>query len=147
MSSLKKRQPAAEEDDLDITPMIDVTFLLLIFFMVTSNMEQSAQVAIPPAKHGLGVSVADSTVITIFRTDDEPEIYLADGEKKNGPVDVSEVTAYVQTGITDRKFNVIIKADRDIPSGFVEEVARAANEVETEEDLKFFVGVVDKQEK
>ncbi|MFI4874992.1 MAG: biopolymer transporter ExbD, partial [Blastopirellula sp. JB062] len=28
---------AIEEDELDLTPMVDVTFLLLIFFMVTAS--------------------------------------------------------------------------------------------------------------
>jgi len=32
----RRRQPA-EEEDFDMTPMIDVTFLLLIFFMVTAS--------------------------------------------------------------------------------------------------------------
>ena len=32
-----KRKPI--EGELDITPMIDVTFLLLIFFMVSSTMQ------------------------------------------------------------------------------------------------------------
>lgn len=125
--------------------MIDVTFLLLIFFMVTSNMKNPATVQIPPAKHGMGVATLDSTVLTIFKTDAEPEVYLADGKKENGPATMGEVTAFVQAGITDGKLNVIIKADREIPSGFVEEVARAANEADGQgKELKFYVGVVDK---
>ncbi len=47
-----RRRPATEEMDLDITPMIDVTFLLLIFFMVASTMQATAENDIPPAKHG-----------------------------------------------------------------------------------------------
>lgn len=44
--------------------------------------------------------------------------------------------------MAEQKTNVIIKADRDIPSGIVEEVARAAAEVEGVSG--FFVGVEDK---
>lgn len=139
----KSKRIDSDDEDLDITPMIDVTFLLLIFFMVTSNMKQAATVNIPPARHGMGVQMSKSTVLTIFNSDGEPEIYLSDGTKDNGPVSTEEVTAYVNQGVTEGKLNVIIKADTDLPSGFVEEVARAANEVEAE--LKFFVGVVDKQ--
>lgn len=32
-----KKRETSEEDDLDMTPMVDVTFLLLIFFMVTAS--------------------------------------------------------------------------------------------------------------
>lgn len=139
----KTKRVESGEDDLDITPMIDVTFLLLIFFMVTSNMKQSATVNIPPAKHGEGIPTSKSSTITIFHTDGDPEIYLSDGTKDNGPVTLEEVTAYVQEGVANGKLFVILKADTDLPSGFVEEVARAANEVEAE--LSFFIGVMDKQ--
>lgn len=139
----KSKRIDSDDDDLDITPMIDVTFLLLIFFMVTSNMKKAATVNIPPAKHGQGVQTSKSSTITIFNTDSDPEIYLSDGTKENGPVSPEEVTAFVEQGVAEGKLNVILKADSDLPSGFVEEVARAANEVEAE--LQFYVGVMDKQ--
>ena len=50
--STRKR---GEEAELDITPMIDVTFLLLIFFMVTSTMQGKPDLDVPPVKHGVGV--------------------------------------------------------------------------------------------
>lgn len=136
----RRRMPA--DDDLDITPMIDVTFLLLIFFMVTSTMQTPSALHVPPAKHGAGVDIRNSSVISIFNSEGQPEIYLADGERSNGPVAVGDVVAYVQAGVAEQKTNVIIKADRDIPSGIVEEVARAAAEVEGVSG--FFVGVEDK---
>ncbi|MFG0333249.1 MAG: ExbD/TolR family protein [Maioricimonas sp. JB049] len=138
--SRRRRMPV--DDDLDITPMIDVTFLLLILFMVTSTMKSPSALHVPPARHGAGVEIRDSTVISIFHTEGQPEIYRADGERKNGPVAVGDVVAYVQAGVAEQKTNVIIKADRDIPSGIVEEVARAAAEVEGVRG--FFVGVEDK---
>src|SRR5690606_3006966 len=131
--------------ELDITPMIDVTFLLLIFFMVTSTMSQEAKLQIPPAKHGEGVSMDASIVITVATRDGEPEIYLGD-KVEDSPVSLGEIPAYVQQGINDpdgpRK-TVIIRGDRELPSGFIEEVARAANRVEGIE--KFYVGVQDKR--
>jgi biopolymer transport protein ExbD len=38
-----------QDDDMDMTPMVDVTFLLLIFFMITSafQMQKSFQVPTP----------------------------------------------------------------------------------------------------
>lgn len=142
-----QKRVSAEENELDITPMIDVTFLLLIFFMVTSNMEDPDAVQIPPARHGLGVATRDSTVLTIFNSDGEPEVYLSDGKKEpgSGPATMADVTNHVQQGVADGKLNVIIKADREIPSGFVEEVARAANDVDAQGgEIKFYVGVVDR---
>lgn len=124
--------------------MIDVVFLLLIFFMVTSTMQQETELQVPPAKHGEGVSTDSAVVITIVTKNDTPEIYLSDGPQ-GSPAQMSEVAPYVQAGMSaDKAINtVIIKADRELPSGYVEEVARAANEVEGIE--KFFVGVQDKE--
>jgi hypothetical protein len=35
----RRKKAGIADADLDITPMIDVTFLLLIFFMVTSTLQ------------------------------------------------------------------------------------------------------------
>ena len=59
------RRPVGETADLDITPMIDITFLLLIFFMVASTSDVQTSVELPPARHGKGVSERDSVIITI----------------------------------------------------------------------------------
>ncbi|MBX3443608.1 MAG: biopolymer transporter ExbD [Planctomyces sp.] len=136
------RKRFAIEDDMDITPMIDMTFLLLIFFMVSSTMDAASVLKLPPAKHGKGVITDTSTIVTVLMDDGEAGVYLSDGKKANGPVTLPEVTAYVEQGKREsQKTTVIIKADREAPSGFVEEVARAANEVEGIE--QFFVGVQD----
>jgi biopolymer transport protein ExbD len=38
---------AREEDELDMTPMVDVTFLLLIFFMVTAAFTLQKSIEVP----------------------------------------------------------------------------------------------------
>ena len=52
-----------EEDELDMTPMVDVTFLLLIFFMVTASFSLQKAISMPKEK-----SDQPST-----NTTDEPE--------------------------------------------------------------------------
>lgn len=140
------RQPEPELG-MDITPMIDMTFLLLIFFMVTSTMQVEARLQMPAAAHGLGVPLEDAIVISIFKTGDEPQI-VAGADPDKPTLLPAEVGGYVAEGIQSGKTTVIIKADRDIASGFVEEVARSANEVAPDgTELSFFVGVQDKQKK
>jgi biopolymer transport protein ExbD len=133
-------------DGMDITPMIDMTFLLLIFFMVTSTMQVESRLQMPPAGHGQGVPLEEAVVMSVLKTGDEPQI--VQGDKPSGtPMQLAEVGAYVSSELSSGgKHTIIIKADRDIPSGFVEEVARAANEAAPEDmELQFFVGVQDKQ--
>jgi biopolymer transport protein ExbD/biopolymer transport protein TolR len=137
---MARRKKSSEDDELDITPMIDVTFLLLIFFMVTSTMKPEGALQIPSAKNGLGVSADESCILSVFDDDGTPGIYLADGKREDGPVPPEQVTQFVQQ---QKKRFVIIKADRKVPSGFVEEVARAAAEADID-DLEFFVAVQDK---
>ena len=55
------KQRSSNDAELDITPMIDVTFLLLIFFMVTSTMQPDEVLDIPTSVHGLGVEANSAT--------------------------------------------------------------------------------------
>lgn len=140
-----RRRKSNNEMDLDITPMIDVTFLLLIFFMVASTMQATADNDIPPAKHGVGIETERSTIISISLPDiDEtaPVIFL--GEAGSKRADLDEVAEYVQQGVDNGRSRVIIKADRNVPHGFVQRVARAANSVD---GIRFFIGVRDKNAK
>ena len=54
-----------EDDEMDITPMIDITFLLLIFFIVCSTMDPTKIGTIPEADNGLAISAKNSAVIFI----------------------------------------------------------------------------------
>lgn len=54
-----------DDDEMDITPMIDITFLLLIFFIVCSTMDPTKIGTIPEADNGLAISAKNSAVIFI----------------------------------------------------------------------------------
>jgi len=136
------------ETDLDITPMIDVTFLLLIFFMVTSTMQASPDLDVPPAEHGIGAARDNATIIVIKAPESPgatPEIGLGDANNQENPnATLEQVRAYVEQGLNDGaspKEHVIIKADREVPHGFVQKVTRVVNEVES---ITFSIGVRDK---
>ncbi|MCH7688429.1 MAG: biopolymer transporter ExbD, partial [Planctomycetes bacterium] len=42
------RKADTEFDDMDLTPMVDVTFLLLIFFMITASFTIQKSIQVPP---------------------------------------------------------------------------------------------------
>jgi len=42
------RRPQTEFEEMDLTPMVDVTFLLLIFFMITASFTMQKAIAFPP---------------------------------------------------------------------------------------------------
>ncbi len=69
-----------QEADMDITPMIDITFLLLIFFLVASRMDADIQVSLPPARHGTAVATKNSVILTVAQgTGGQARIYKGDG--------------------------------------------------------------------
>ena len=53
-----RRSRALPDTEIDITPMIDVTFQLLIFFMVTSTMQGNPPADLPPSMSGGSIEVA-----------------------------------------------------------------------------------------
>ena len=63
----RKRNP--DDGELDVTPMIDVTFLLLAFFVVVSKMDPQANVPLPVAS--FGYSAKEKECVTIILTVDE----------------------------------------------------------------------------
>jgi biopolymer transport protein ExbD len=127
--SLANRKRGDSEADLDITPMIDVVFLLLIFFMVTSTMQSKRELDVPPAKHGVGVDSSLATTLNIKRPKDPsspPAVILSNGDEG----ELEDVKTDVEEGVANGKTLVILKADRDVPHGVILEVMRKANEVE-----------------
>src|SRR5687768_6538792 len=66
-----------ESAEMDITPMIDCTFLLLIFFVLTSTME-SKTLELPKAKHGAAAVEQNCVIIVIGGGGGSPaKVYLA----------------------------------------------------------------------
>jgi len=135
-----KRKPV--EGDLDITPMIDVTFLLLIFFMVSSTMQGKPDLDVPVAEHAIGIDALGAGVITIFApasVAESPRIVMGDVQGPEG--DLNDVKRFVeeQTRSGIRKF--VVKAEGDVPHGVVEEVAKAIKSVEGTE---LYMGVGDR---
>ena len=130
------------DGEMDITPMIDVTFLLLIFFMVASTMQGTPDVDVPPAQHSIGVDSAGAAVVTILAaksSSESPRIVLGDGE---GPeADLSDVRRYVEESARDGKKRVVLKAEGDVVHGLVDEVAQTIKSIE---GIELYMGVGDK---
>ena len=121
-----------EEPDLDITPMIDITFLLLIFFIVCSKMDQDAAVDLPPAKTGIGVVNSQAVMLIVRKgTDRRARISTADGTEfpLSDTLEAQEeqITEYVQDQLGGGdKFEIVIKAEKAVSHGEVSRVTKAA---------------------
>ncbi|MEQ9408334.1 MAG: biopolymer transporter ExbD [Fuerstiella sp.] len=135
------RKKKKDEADLDITPMIDVTFLLLIFFMVTSTMQGTPDKDIPPAFSGDNANAAGFVEISVLA----PESAASQGEIQldGNPVSLDQLKAELLQQAALGTVKVMIYAERDVRSGFVGEVegilGEVASEQETEIEMKFAV--------
>lgn len=145
---LPKRKRNADDGDLDITPMIDITFLLLAFFVVVSKMDPSTQVMMPVAEHGAAVPEQASVILVVNESDrDEPNVYLGraktDDAMCTGSIEEIEnqIAEFVANEMRDPlKTTVIIKAERRVKFRHLDIVKRAISR-ELEEDQVINVGI------
>ena len=139
-SGTMKARRALEDTEMDITPMIDITFLLLIFFIVASKMDEAANVPLPPAKTGGTVVVKECVIITVGPgdTDDTAKVYAGDGDAVENLLDSSDINAletelqaYVeeQVSLDHRKTTVLIKGSRGVKHKHISTTAKAAARV------------------
>ena len=92
-----------DDDEMDITPMIDITFLLLIFFVVCSKMDPTQMGAIPEAQNGVAVSAKNSAVIFIEPLgNDKVVLKRSDGSEfsRDEELQISEIIEYVRKETT-----------------------------------------------
>ena len=114
---MRFRSEEEENFSLDLTPLVDVVFLLLIFFMVSTvfvDFKRRMDISLPTSK----VSIADETpkAIELEITVDK-EVFL-NGDK----VSLKRLESALKEIDADRKKAAIIRADKNLPYGDVIEV-------------------------
>jgi biopolymer transport protein ExbD len=123
-----------EDAEMDITPMIDIVFLLLIFFIVAGQLNQPSHLDLPPARHGIGVGVKNAAIITVgLGSGADALIYLGDGKRDDtlihstNPDEQQEaILDYLQVEFENaNKEHVLIKAEKGVRHGEVARVSKA----------------------
>jgi biopolymer transport protein ExbD len=130
----RQREPIDAE--MDITPMIDCVFLLLIFFIVCSVMDQQSPIDLAQARHGKAVGERDAIVIEVREGGiDAAPVYLPIGGGELLPAETdaqrARIVAYIQDEqAREDKRDVLIKADRNVAHRDVAQVIKAVSQVE-----------------
>ncbi|MFM7071565.1 MAG: ExbD/TolR family protein [Planctomycetota bacterium] len=140
-----------EESEMDIAPMIDCTFLLLIFFIVCSHVGQQAQVDLPKAKFGVPVPSKLAVVLTVAAGDgDAIRVFKGDGIDDATLINVGTVAeqedavaAYVAEHVNEGgdKQHVLIKAARGLKHRDVSRIAKAS--VRNAEVSQLFIAIME----
>ena len=157
MTKIELRKRGVEGGDMDITPMIDCTFLLLIFFLLTSTSNTKSAVPLPSAVHGAEAAEADAIILTMARTPEgEAQVFLADDTQPNhesvGSPEDQE--AAIRKYLTDenakvnksgkQRNNVLIKADAGLKYRDVDRIGKAVAKADFEVQY-LYLGVSDKK--
>ena len=129
--NMGKKRPV-DQEEMDLTPMVDMTFLLLIFFMITASFSVQKSMQVPPPssdKKGAAQEIqsiddlADSSITV--RVDERNVIYI-DDEPLPGSQRLSD--ALLQKFNAQRN-ELLLSADEGALHDTVIAVIDAANEI------------------
>lgn len=130
---------SSDDTELDMTPMIDMTFQLLIFFLVTFKSDPSSSIPLPGAKFGLPVPSKNAVLVSVQRGEGNNPAKVYRGfanEPKNliPSTDLKEIEAALDAYISSEaeradKTMVLIQAGKDVKHRDVANVAKAVANV------------------
>ena len=114
---LVRRDSKESEGGVPMTSLMDLVFLLLIFFIVTASLkkpQKALKISMPTAAHATDVRLQEEVVISVT---EGGERYIHDGVKYNNqaPVSRSQLMAVMNEVAAKRRKgrNVVIRLDID----------------------------------
>lgn len=127
---------------IDMTPMVDVAFLLLIFFMTTTQFKppDNDKVSLPESNSEL--KVPETGVITVVVTAPKPPldvsqvkiVYRKGSDKVEQPVDTANLVEDLKLWLKDARLaqpsaRMIVKMDKDAQFGIMADLMDALQAV------------------
>ena len=116
---------------LDMTPLVDITFLLLTFFMFTTTMAapQALDMSIPP-EIDVQIDVRESELLSIFVREDN-SIFYAKGSDDPQPIPLKDIRALSIRENLDpavkNKLIVALKTSKDAEYGLIVQILDQLN--------------------
>lgn len=105
-----------EETEINLTPMLDVVFIMLIFFIVTTSFVKETGVDVNRPSASTSESKIDSNILIAIKNNEE--IWI---DKRM--IDVKAVRANIEKlKATNSKNSVVIQSDIDAKTGVLVEV-------------------------
>lgn len=117
---LVARRTLGDDAEFDITAMIDLVFLMTIYFMVTFLTAAMGEINLPTAAHVAALDPETSVAITVLGSLDGKSIVVFLGNSDNGEAirDVEQqelqVRQWVEQAMGDGRTDVLIKAEKKV---------------------------------
>ncbi len=110
---------------LDMTAMVDVAFLLLTFFMLTSRFKapEPVPIALPASHAEIKLPANSILMVTVSETG---QFFIGASETEATPVVLEDLrAALIQLRSANPSLRTVIKADQGAPYGAIEDVMEA----------------------
>ncbi|QFU75688.1 biopolymer transporter ExbD [Halioglobus maricola] len=114
--SARRHIPATDDTELDMTPMLDIVFIMLIFFIVTTSFVKESGVTVNSPEAKTASSQENANIFIAITA--EGEVWV-----DRRPVDARSVRAIVARLHADNpEGSVIIQSDEDASTRMLVEV-------------------------
>ena len=138
------RRRSHNEANFDITAMIDLVFMLNIFFLVTTVVTAQGEMDLPVVRHCIPTDPEESALITLVsQNPNSVTVYLGDGPQGEGLKEREEqlqaVRRSVEEGSRAGKKIILLKAERSVKLRDVKRIAAAATRDITGMELRMAV--------
>ena len=119
---------------IDMTPFVDIAFLLLIFFMTTSQFKPPEPLTVAlPSSHS-EFKVPESNVLVLY-VDQEGTMAIQEGLTSTEArliENTKDLAVYISTKrAQNRAIRMAVSADANVPYGFMADVMKVLQETNT----------------
>lgn len=112
---VRRHNPPADEGNIDVTPMLDVVFIMLIFFIVTTTFIREAGIQVNRPSAETATREEQSNILVAISP--EGEVWI---DKQR--VDIRGLRTYIEKLKSENpEATVIIQADKDARAGLMVE--------------------------
>jgi biopolymer transport protein ExbD len=130
--------------------MIDLVFMMNIYFLVTFVSTVAAEISLPSANNTASLDSDKAIVITILNGTSwqQVQVIIGDGKEAGAPITDPEeqakaIDAAVRLGVQMGKTDVLVKAEQSVRLGELRRVCDAIDQ----EDVKLHLAVLEKDSK
>lgn len=118
---MRRRHHAAEDAEINITPMLDIVFIMLIFFIVTTSFVKESGVDMSRPSNQPPKTEKLSDVIFV-KIDSSGQIFV-----KDRLTDIRAVRANIESGLAlDAEASVVVASSRQADAGLLVRVVDQA---------------------
>ena len=142
------KKPNHNEANFDITAMIDLVFMMNIFFLVTMVTAALEEINLPSSNHCVAADAGESVIVSILESPDDGGaglVFLGEGSSGEPLTTLEDqerqIRTAVEEGIELKKTTFLIKAERNVS---LRDVARVGGWAASVQGVELKLAVIEK---